>query len=254
MARYTTVQTLVDAVNAKIAELQASPEIWEMEWLISSGHGEPYFATTIVLNAFKEALPNKWLQLHGYYDCEIAKTIDGYDNRVRISFVMTHSHPYYPLSGSLTKVDLPVLTMKRKRMPILYPRGEKTKLCFYEAAPADGIPLDKTIFSFFTDAERVAFDRIGGKIEKLKALKGYMDELGPKKTFDFLTACSSTVFTKVNRSYYFSWNEYEEAINYPEKMDADKSEAYSRNVLDPHCFDKTFAMYEKDCSRFKSNE
>ena len=167
---------------------------------------------------------------------------------------MAPSHPYYPLSGRLTNVDLPVISLKRKKMKVSCSSGEKTKLCFYEAAPADGIPLDKTVFSFFTDAEEISFDRAVGKIEKLKALKEYMDELGPKKTFDFLTACSSTVFTEVNRSYYFSWNEYKEAINYPEKMDADKSEAYSRNVLDPHCFDKTFAMYEKDSARFKSGE
>lgn len=254
MARYTTVQTLVDTVNAKIAELQASPETWKREQLISSGHGEPAFATTIVLNAFKEALPHKWLQLHGYYDCEIARTVEGYDNRVRISFLMTRSHPYYPLSGILTRADLPVLSLKRKRMPIPYPRGEKTKLCFYEAVPADGISPDKTIFSFFTDAERVAFDRIGGRIEKMKVLKKYIDELGPKKTYDFLNACSFTVFTEINRSLHFSWNNYEEAVNHPEGMDAAKSETYSQNVLNPHYFNRIFEMYEKDKARFESGE
>ena len=154
MARYTTVQNLVDEINAKIADMQASTYAWERERLISSGRDEPSFATAIVLNAFREALPHKWLGIHGYYSCEIAKVISGYDNRVRISFAMNHSHPYYPLAGDLTKVDLPVISLKRKKMRVECFRGVETKLCFYEAIPADEIAPDKTLFSFFTDAEQ----------------------------------------------------------------------------------------------------
>ena len=253
MARYTTVQSIVDAINAKISERRESLNDYERDELISTKtRGMPEFIRAIVINAFKDALPEKWLGLHGYR-CEVGRITDG-DKEIIAMFHMTRSHPYYPLASSLTYSSFGVISLKRKRVVVSKHSREKTVLCYSEAVPAKWVRPEKTLFSFFTDAEQNAFARINGNIKKARILKDFLEESGPKKMHDFLDACMFTVFTRCDTSLHCSWQNYELATQHPEQMKENEQKTWERNVLNPHCFDKAFSMYEKDCARFESGK